>query len=534
MMQRREILQLVAASAMPLWMKRSASAQPRLQKYPFAYGVASGSPQADSVVLWTRLALEESLAQAGASLQVRWELAHDAQFKQLVRSGRADASAQLAYCVHVEPSGLESDRWYYYRFMLGDAVSATGRTRTFPLPGAKVTSLRLAYASCQRWEHGYYGAYRHMRAEDLDAVLFLGDYIYEYPGAANAVRMANMTSHLGFVVSLDDYRARYALYKSDADLQAMHASCPWLMTWDDHEVQNDYAGLQSGNSGVADIFSKPADFLRRRAAAYQAYYENMPIRASTLMQGLSGLTQHDSGSEMRIYQRVDYGRLATLYLLDTRQYKDPQVCTKAGSLGASTVDPAYCGAWKDTHRSMLGTSQEEWLFKQFARSSVRGSSWNVLAQSTLFGQRDNQVGLGQSFYNDGWDGYAACRTRVTDALQQSAVANPVVLGGDVHENWVGYVKADYAQADSANVGVEFCGTSISSRSRGNAHTAERLAENPHFVFAETQRRGYGVVEFTPRKISTHLRVLDDVTQADTKMETLASFTVRAGRGVIEV
>jgi alkaline phosphatase D len=400
-----------------------------------------------------------------------------------------------------------------------------------------VASLRLAYASCQRWEHGYYSAYRHMQDENLDAVVFLGDYIYEYPGAINAVRMPNMTPSLGFVLTLDDYRARYALHKSDPDLQAMHAACPWLLSWDDHEVQNDYAGLQGGNSSVADVFSKPADFARRRAAAYQAYYENMPIRASTLMQALAGMTQHDSGAEMRIYQRVDFGRLATLYLLDTRQYKDPQACTKGGALGASMVNPASCAGWSDPKRTMLGAQQEKWLGAELAQSTTRGNTWNVLGQSTLFGQRDNRGGPEQAFFNDGWDGYTAARTRMTDALQKNAVRNAVFLGGDVHENWVGHVKADYAPTAagraSATVGVEFCGTSITSRSGGNKHTEQRLAENPHFVFADADKKGYGVAEFTPGQLTTTLRVVDDVTRADAKVETLASFNVQAGRSVVQ-
>lgn len=536
-MQRRELLQWAAASASPWGLGGVARSQSRLSSYPFVYGVASGSPDASSVVLWTRLAADALLLEHQGTVSVRWELAPDAQFRRVLQHGQATASADLGFSVHVEVQGLQSDRWYHYRFMVGDAVSATGRTRTFPAPGAKAARLRLAYASCQRWEHGYYSAYRHMRDENLDAVMFLGDYIYEYPGAINAVRMPNMTPSLGFVVTLDDYRARYALYKSDPDLQAMHAACPWLMSWDDHEVQNDYAGLQAGNSSMADVFSKPADFARHRAAAYQAYYENMPIRAATLTKAFAGMTQHGSAAEMRIYQRVDFGKLAALYVLDTRQYKDPQVCTEGGALGASMVTPAGCVAWNDPKRTMLGAQQEAWLSAEFAQSTTRGNTWNVLGQSTLFGQRDNKDGPEQAFFNDGWDGYTAARTRMTDALQKYAVRNAVFLGGDVHENWVGHVKADYAQSASgrasATVGVEFCGTSIASRSRGNEHTAQRLAGNPHFVFADAQKKGYGVVEFTPGQLTTTLRVVDDVTRADAKIETLAQFTVQAGRSVVQ-
>ncbi len=499
----------------------------RLGVDPFALGVASGSPTHDSVVLWTRLLAPELRLSALAreAVTVRWELAHDDKFSRLVQSGQALAQPAFAHSVHVEISGLEPDRWYFYRFIAGDAVSPVGRTRTFPRPEALASRLRLAYASCQKWEDGYFTAWRHMRAENLDAVMFLGDYIYEYPGTRSKVRVPSG----GWVVGLDDYRQRYALYKSDPDLQAMHAACPWLMTWDDHEVQNDYAGRTPGNSGFTDP-SSPADFLARRAAAYQAYYEHMPIRSSALTQGLQGLL---TGAEMRIYARLQFGRLASLYLLDARQYKDPQACTKDGALGSSALNPAHCPQWNDPARSILGTEQERWLEREFAGPQTRESCWNVIGQSTLFGQRDVKRGPGQTLSNDGWDGYPAARTRLTKALAQHHVANPVILGGDVHQNWVGHVKADYADPGSANVGVEFCGTSISSHSGTNAKTADRLAENLHFIYADAQRRGYGVAEFIPQRLTTTLRVVDDVTRQDTRIETLASFVVQAGASIVE-
>jgi alkaline phosphatase D len=531
LLERRRWLQLVCASAAGLYLPSVARSQPRFSLDPFTLGVASGSPTADSVVLWTRLHLPlDAREHLGTSaLSVRWEVAHDAGFGRLVQRGRASATLDLAHSVHVEVTGLEPDRWYFYRFMVGDAVSPVGRTRTFPQADAEVARLRLAYASCQKWEDGYFSAWRHMREENLDAVMFLGDYIYEYPARGSKIRVPPG----GWVLTLDDYRQRYALYKSDADLQAMHAACPWLMTWDDHEVQNDYAGSQAGHSGSADP-ANPADFVSRRAAAYQAYYEHMPIRASALTQGLAGLMraakQH---AETRIYSRVSFGRLASLYLLDTRQYKDPQVCSRDGALGSSVLDPDVCAGWHDPARSLLGLPQERWLTQEFAQRRSSEVGWNVLGQSSLFGQRDFKPGLGRSLWNDGWDGYASARRRLTDGLRQHAVANPVFLGGDVHENWVGHVKTDYTNARSATVGVEFCGTSITSRSGGNAKTEQRLTENPHFVFADAQAKGYGVVEFTPGQIHTQLRVVDDVTRPDTRVSTLASFRVRAGQPVVE-
>ena len=539
--KRRQFLQLAgfaAASAATLSLPRSVWSQTdgtrKFQNNPFTLGVASGSPTHDSVVLWTRL-VESSLD--NRPVVVRWEVAEDDTFSRIVQTGQHLATSDLGYSVHVELQNLQADRWYFYRFMVGDAVSSIGRTRTFPKVGTAVEKLKIAYASCQRWEAGYFTAYKHMLAEKPDAVLFLGDYIYEYPGnPVSAVRLPSSTSSLGFVLTLDDYRSRYAQYKSDADLQAMHAACPWLLTWDDHEVQNDYAGLTAGDSGLADIFSNPADFAMRRAAAYQAYYENMPIRASTLTKSLAGLA---SGAEMRIFQRVDVGQLATFYMLDPRQYRDRQACSKDGKLGASMVNPSKCSDWLDPKRTMLGAQQEGWLSAELASAKQRGSTWNVLAQSTLFGLRDNTPGDGQSFFNDGWDGYAPARKRLTDALQKHAVNNPVMLGGDVHENWVGYLKADYSQTAAAQsapaIGVEFCGTSITS-SAGSAaveKTAERLAENPHFVFADAKFRGYGVAEFMAKQLTTSLRVVDNVRSKTTTPTTLAQFVVPAGRTVIE-
>lgn len=517
---RRQLLRLAATTASSLWLPRSAWSQGRFASDPFTLGVASGSPNDDSVVLWTRLRPSGLFGAADLGQQsftVQWEVAHDAQFARIARSGQAQAVAALAHSVHVEVQGLEPDRWYFYRFMAGGAVSPVGRTRTFPAPGAEVDRLRLAYASCQRWEHGYFSAYRHMREEDLDLVLFLGDYIYEYPNAGNAVRVPSG----GWVTSLDDYRARYALYKGEADLQAMHAACPWLVTWDDHEVQNDYAGTLPGDSGPA-----VASFAARRAAAYQAFYEHMPLRASALTQALSGLA---SGAEMRVYGRVPYGRLAKLYLLDDRQYRDQQACTPGGKPGSGILNPVTCANWNDPQRTLLGPAQEQWLDQAFGSG---GPGWNVIGQQTLFGQRDFRLGPGQSLWNDGWDGYGAARARFIESMQRHQLANAVLLGGDVHENWVGHVKADYARPESAALGVEFCGTSITSRSGGNARMPERLAENPHFVFAEAERKGYGVAEFTPTRLTTTLRVVDDVTRKQTKIETLARFVVEAGQAVV--
>jgi alkaline phosphatase D len=515
---RRRLLAWAGASAAGLWLPRAVWAQARFGANPFALGVASGSPLHDSVVLWTRLVGSDARELGNDAIAVRWEVAHDEQFGRIVQSGQAQALPELAHSVHVEVAGLEPDRWYFYRFMAGDATSAVGRTRTFPAPDAQMAKLRLAYASCQRWEHGYFSAYRHMREENLDAVLFLGDYIYEYPGAVNAVR----PTPGGWAIRLADYRYRYALYKSEPELQAMHASCPWIVTWDDHEVQNDYAGLHSGDGRQAP------DFAARRTAAYQAYYEHMPVRASALTQAVRGL---QAGAETRLYSRQRIGRLASLIVLDDRQYRDRHACTAGGKPGSSEVDPAGCALLDDPARTLLGAAQERWLDASFASA---GPGWTILAQQTLFGQRNLAApGQGRLFWNDGWDGYPAARQRVTESLARHHVSDTVLLGGDMHENWVGHIKADYDNPESATLGVEFCGTSITSRSDGNKRVPAWLAGNPHFVFADAQRKGYGVAEFTLKQMTATLRVVDDVTKRDTRIETLARFAVEAGRPRVE-
>jgi alkaline phosphatase D len=516
---RRRLLQLAAAAATPLWLPRGALAQPARWPFdPFGLGVASGSPLADSVVLWTRLLAPGWNRLPEGPVALRGEVAHDEAFSRIARSGGAQALPELGHAVHVEVQGLEPDRWYFYRFIAGNVASAVGRTRTLPAADAQPARLRLAYASCQRWEHGFYAAWRHMRAENLDLVLFLGDYIYEYPGAQEPVR----THPDGWTVTLDDYRRRYALHRSDADLQAMHAACPWLVTWDDHEVQNDYAGLSPGDGGP-----RVADFAARRAAAYQAFYEHMPLRSSVLTRAMAGLQQ---GAELRLASQQRFGRLATLHLLDCRQGKSALACTPRGRAGSGSVHPADCAIWTDPGRTMLGAAQEQWLDAALASAN---EGWTVFGQSTLFGRRDLQPGPGELYWNDGWDGYAPARRRFTDMLQRRAVAKPVLFGGDVHEHWVGHVQADYQDPASATLGVEFCGTSITSLPARDPRVAEKLAENPHFVFGDAAHRGYGVAEFTPARLEVALRGLDDARCADSGIATLARFSVAAGRPRLE-
>ena len=512
---RRALLKhLIAASAVyPL--SSYSQAHLRFDKNPFILGVASGSPTENSIVLWTRL-VEEGLFGSGlpaSTIEVKWELANDPHFVSIVQAGIALALPELAHSVHAEVHNLPSNKWFYYRFSAGGKVSQVGKTRTLPAANAAVDRLRMAYASCQHYEHGYFTAYKYMLKEDLDLVMFLGDYIYESGPGKKGVRMHDS----GPLTALEDYRKRYVLYKKDTALQAMHAACPWLMTWDDHEVQNDYAALYPGTHGPY-----VSDFPKRRAAAYQAYYEHMPIRSSALIDGIDGLFK---GSEMRIYGNFRFGSLADIAILDDRQYRDPNICTPSEQ-GSAVFDPKTCPDLFSETRSLLGKTQEQWLTGVLKDSGK--STWNVIGQPTLYAQRYFPSGNNLLIWNDGWDGFPAARKRLNQVFMQNKVKNLVVFGGDVHENWVGYIKEDYDNPQSQTLGVEFCGTSITTIGGGEKYLASRLAKNPHFLFAQASKKGYGVAQFTPQELTVTLRVLADAQDENTAIESLATFKVVSG------
>ncbi|MDM0034579.1 alkaline phosphatase D family protein [Variovorax sp. J22P271] len=473
---------------------------------PFSLGVASGSPAADGFVLWTRV-IDPDL-DGKSALRIDWEVL-ESDSPRVVAKGKALAMPGLAYAVHVEVTGLESDRWYRYRFHAGGAVSEIGRTRTLPDPASNPTRLRFAYASCQRWEDGYYAAYRSMATEELDLVVFVGDYIYEYKSrpARDAVR----THHLPEAQTLQDYRDRYALYRSDRLLQKMHATCPWLVTWDDHEVENDYASHYS-ISGTLDLAA-------RRIAAYQAFYEHMPLRASTLLAGLPGLREEGA---LRLYQAFDFGRLARLYVLDDRQYRGAPLCGSKPEAPLTEV----CQRESTNERTMLGRAQEKWLAQAMEGASRAGTEWNFIFQQTGFTPRNYARGAGKGFSRDGWDGYWPARQRLIDTIVASVIRNPVVIGGDIHRNWVANVHRDPYDVTSTVIASEFCGTSISSRNRSSLDREARIrAANPHCLLTNAERRGYGVVEVTAKRTKVDLRVVEDIKREDSSVSTLSSFVV---------
>lgn len=483
-------------------------ARPGFAGNPFTLGVASGYPRPDRVVLWTRLA-PEPLAGGGmpeAAVEVEWEIAADEGFRNIVRRGREVATPELAHSVHAEVTGLEPSRWYWYRFRAGRNASPVGRTRIAPAADAAADRLRFAFASCQQYEQGYYVAYRHMAGEDLDLVIHLGDYIYESSWGRNHVR-AHGT---GEPVTLEEYRNRYALYKSDADLQAAHAAFPWLVTWDDHEVQNDYADDRSQH------LDPRALFLMRRAAAYQAYYEHMPLPAA----------MRPHGPSLQLYTRAAFGRLVEFSMLDTRQYRSHQVCPRPGRGGGNTVDADECRERLDAGLTMLGAAQEKWLHDGLAASLAR---WNVIAQQTLMAQADRKPGEGRQFWSDGWDGYPKARERLLKFIADKRIANPIVIGGDVHMSAVADLKTDFDDARAPVVATEFVGTSITSQGPSRQRVETILAENPHFKFANGSRRGYTLVELSPKRCVTRLRAIDNATDPQSDIRDLAAFTVEDGR-----
>ena len=466
----------------------------------FTLGVASGYPQADSVVLWTRVMGEDLPAQ----VKVQWEVSLDEAFTRIVQQGSETAVAAWAHSVHVQPRGLEPARPYWYRFTaLGDQ-SPVGRTLTAPQPAASTRGqeLRFAIASCQRWDWGHYAAWRDICAFDPHLVVFLGDYIYEYATAVGALRSVDG----GRVDTLAGYRSRYQQYKSDPALQAAHAQCPWIMVWDDHEVENDYA------AGVSS--RRQAGFAAQRAAAYQAYWEHMPFPASW----------RPRAAEMRLYGHLDWGRLGRFVLLDDRQYRDPQACPLPGWGGSHRISPPSCPELNDPRRSLLGLAQEQWLAKSWGQEH----RWNFLAQQTLMAPMSLRNTRDEpTVWSDGWDGYPASRERLLQAAAAQQVGGLVVLGGDIHAHCVARLHAHPHDIGSAVIGSEFCGTSISSRGPSQNSMERARAENPHLVYGETRKRGSILFRADEQRLWADLRGVDNVRDPLSPSHSLARFTVEA-------
>ncbi len=510
-MSRRELLNVAwklgaAAVMLPAGSVRTL-AQPGFTRYPFTLGVASGDPWPDSVVLWTRLAPEplEGGGMPMARIEVGWEIAADSAFRTIERKGVAIARPELGHSVHVEAEGLRPDREYWYRFRAGAEISPVGRTKTAPAAGAAVDRLRFALCGCCHFETGYFTAYRRIAEERFDFVLHTGDYIYEDRADGGRNPAVVRQHHSQEIFTLVDYRNRYAQYKSDRDLIAAHASAPFIVTSDDHEVDNDYAG-------AADERDTPPEvFLLRRAAAYQAYYEAMPLRRAAL----------PSRPDMRLYRRLQFGSLIDMSVLDTRQFRSDQACT-----GMPTSE---CTAAAAPDRTMLGAEQEKWLFEGLPSARA---TWTVLGQQVPTFARDSVATNPQSrFSMDKWDGYTAARDRLYARLKETKAPNPIVLSGDVHVHYGADLKLDYRDPRSETVGVEFTNTSLSSSGDGaevSAGWEPIRRDNPHIKY-HSARRGYVACTATPSSMRAEFKVLDRVSVPDLPTRIGGALVVEAGR-----
>lgn len=500
-------------ASLPLFTRVSlaSSTNVHFDSNPFTLGVASGDPDDSSVVLWTKLAPDPTSPDAGmptTAFNVDWEVANDDGFSSIIQHGTAIATPQLGHSVHVEVNGLKPDRWYWYRFTVGDARSPIGRTRTLPGPNENPDSLRFAFASCQHYEQGLYTAYEQMAKDNLDLVFHLGDYIYEYPGVEKRIRKHTGPSETK-IKSLEDYRLRHMQYRSDPLLHNMHAQCPWFVTWDDHEFDNNYANdiqeLQKDNKpGAAAV-----DFLVQRAAAYQAYYEMMPLRSRSLPQG----------PDMTLYRKASFGNLAEFFVLDTRQYRTDQPNGDGlKPLNDAALDPA---------NTLLGKAQHNWLNASLISSQA---TWNVLAQQVMFAMVERITADRTGYSMDQWPGAAHERMKLMRFISDRKVPNPVILTGDIHSNWVNDLRVDDREHDTPVVATEFVGTSISSGGNGTSEVKnlDKLQSLNPCVKFHNQERGYVRCKVDKKSWTSDYVVVEDVTKPDGKTLARASYTVEAG------
>jgi alkaline phosphatase D len=521
LLNRRRMMQAwalgAAASAMTTpWKGRAFAQTPRFSADPFTLGVASGDPNADGFVLWTRLApspLDPDHAIENL-VEVVCEIAEDEAFARVVRRQIAHARPDHAHAVHVEVTGLLPDRVYFYRFRVGGAVSPIGRTRTTPFMGAPMSKLRFAWHSCAHYEHGFYTAYADLAAQNPDVILSLGDYIYEVSYGAPVRRMP-----VEEATTLGEYRLIHAATKMDKDLQAAHAAAPWLFIWDDHEVANDYQGDFGKMLPGQDL----ADFPKRKYAAYKAFFEHQPLRARA---------RFDAVNRMRIYGQSAWGDLVDFTLLDTRQHRAKAACLPPGRQEGSSVVRANCPELQDATRTILGARQERFMSEMFMRAPFK---WSVLAQPTLFTTLHQKNDRGEpTAFTDGWAGYEPARQRIIDMMaRRNREVSSVVIGGDMHGFWAAEVKADQNRPDSETVAVEFVGGSITSMSFNFARFNAMLPDNPHIKFQDDRTRGYGLADVTPQRMDVRLMNVATTWRRGVPFTPIKRYVVERGRPAMQ-
>jgi alkaline phosphatase D len=510
---RRTLLRTGGAAAVVLYGSAipSARAAPSFADYPFKLGVASGEPSPDGIVLWTRLA-PDPLNGGGlgdASYPVRFEVAKDPSFLDLVHRGETSAGPEEAHTVHAEVSGLKRETQYWYRFESEGHESPVGRFRTAPRYGTVPEHLKFAFVSCQNYTWGYFSAFNDLVGQDdIDLVVHLGDYIYEGPGLLTAAA-PRAHAPARTVTTLAEYRTRHAQYKTDESLQAAHQAYAWVMTWDDHEFADNYADLDLDPNQALDTVRE------RRAAAYLAYWEHSPLPRS----------RKPVNQNMPMYRRSTWGDLVQFHVLDTRQHRSDQI---SNNCAASLQQFGYCPRALEPARAILGAEQRAWLLEGLDSSSAR---WNVLANQVRFAPLDQDADPAiKEFGVDNWDGYVADRQRVLDFMREQKPSNPIVITGDAHVHSVRNVPPSFQSFDGTPVAVEFMGTSISTDGDGtDAVRVPRFGddpENPHRLF-QCDQRGYVTVDVTPETWQADFRTVTVATPTSAG-ETVASFVVEDG------
>ena len=502
-----------ALGALPL--VRSIDSLAQVTNPVFRHGVASGDPLADRVILWTRVTPRSG----GGAQRVAWQVASDMKFANVVARGEAETGSARDFTVKLDASGLKPATTYYYRFQSNGEQSPVGRTKT--LPRAGVSRVRLGVVSCSNLPQGYFNAYACLAARpDLDAILHLGDYLYEYRNAryGDGTRYGRIPAPDKEMVVLQDYRDRHAQYKTDPDSQAIHAQHPFIVVWDDHEFANN---AWMGGAENHDPEEGEGDWKERRRAAFQAYLEWMPIREDAQTR------------QEKIYRRFAFGDLATLIMLDTRIIGREE---QAARENTATIEAAA--------RQLLGAEQEAWLAEQFVTSSRTRSPWTLLGQQVMFAPQT--VPGGPASNADSWDGYRAARARVFDMIERAKIENFTVLTGDVHSSWAwdlprrpfdGYDRA----TGKGSLGVEFAGTSVTSPSNlgrgpdGEKQLADVLASRPHLHYADGRYRGYFIVDLTRERLQADYFAVATIEERSTRERFVKGFITETGRNhLVEV
>ena len=496
-----------ALGALPL--VRSIDALAQAANPVFRHGVASGDPLGDRVILWTRIT-----PRVGGAQRVAWQLASDEQVTRIVARGELETAAARDYTVKVDAAGLRPGTTYYYRFSSNGEQSAIGRTRTLPANG--VSRVRLGVVSCANLPQGFFNAYACLaNRRDLDAVLHLGDYIYEYANTqyGDGSRIGRIPLPDREIVSLQDYRERHAQYKLDPDAQAIHQQHPFICVWDDHEFANNTwkgGALNHNNDGAVE-----GPWASRRGGSIQAYVEWMPVREDAQTR------------QEKIYRAFRFGNLATLIMLDTRAIGRDQQVPNSDS---STIEsPA---------RQLLGAEQEAWLAEQLVTASRQNATWTMLGQQVMFAP---QTPAGARAGNaDSWDGYRASRSRVFDMIERAKVNNVAVLTGDVHSSWAFDLPRDPfggydPSTGKGSLGVEFAGTSVSSPSNlgrgpdGPKQLADLMAARPHLRYVDGRYRGYFVLDVTRQRLQADYYALATIEERSTQERFERGFITETGR-----